>query len=110
MRERQYEFEEYGRIQRCLLEKIEEEMRVQLETFVENKVYESADDTVCICTDDTIWKEDIVLISREIGCGIIPIDRQERLWREMTGRLACDIAKRASQVYRLELGIAVRIK
>ena len=51
-----------------------------------------------------------VVIMTEIGSGIIPLDKNERLWREMTGRAGCIIADRAVQVVRLCCGIAEVIK
>lgn len=54
-------------------------------------------------------KCDIILIN-EIGSGIIPLEKSEREWREMTGRAGCIIAGRADEVYRLCCGIASRIK
>ncbi len=51
-----------------------------------------------------------IVIMTEIGSGIIPIDKNERIWREMTGRAGCIIAGRASEVVRLCCGIAEVIK
>ena len=51
-----------------------------------------------------------VIISDEIGCGIVPIDGGERHWREETGRLLCKIAANATQVERVICGIPMRIK
>ena len=46
----------------------------------------------------------------EIGCGIIPLEKSERKWREITGRAGCIIAERAETVYRVCCGIATVIK
>lgn len=51
-----------------------------------------------------------VVISDEIGNGIVPLDKFERIWREETGRALCDIAKASDEVYRIYAGISVRIK
>ncbi len=51
-----------------------------------------------------------VIIMNEIGCGIIPLDRGEREWREMTGRAGCILADKAEKVYRICCGIAMLIK
>ncbi|MCD8036930.1 MAG: bifunctional adenosylcobinamide kinase/adenosylcobinamide-phosphate guanylyltransferase [Clostridiales bacterium] len=58
---------------------------------------------------DEAMKYDVV-ISDEIGCGVVPIDKFERAWREETGRALCLIAERADAVYRLCAGIAIKIK
>ena len=51
-----------------------------------------------------------VIISNEIGYGIVPMDKFERRYRELTGRICCEIAKEAEQVYRVVCGIGTVIK
>ena len=51
-----------------------------------------------------------VVIMSEIGCGIIPLDKSEREWREMTGRAGCIIAEKSEKVYRVCCGIVSIIK
>lgn len=46
----------------------------------------------------------------ELGMGIVPADRAERERREVTGRIACRIAERADEVYRIVCGIPVKLK
>ena len=53
---------------------------------------------------------DCVIISDEVGNGIVPIKREERQWREYTGRALCQLAKDADEVYRIQCGIPVKIK
>lgn len=54
--------------------------------------------------------ENTVIITDEIGNGIVPIDRFERDWREQTGRLCCYIASKSKKAVRLTGGIPVVIK
>jgi len=53
---------------------------------------------------------DLILITDEIGSGIIPMEREKREYRELHGRLCCRLAREAEEVYRVVCGIAVRIK
>ena len=53
---------------------------------------------------------DIIIISDEIGCGIVPLDKEERIWREETGRACTNIAKKAAIVIRVMAGVPVIIK
>lgn len=53
---------------------------------------------------------DIILISNEIGYGIVPLDRFERDWREKTGRICCLAAKEAGHVIRVLAGNPQYIK
>ena len=46
----------------------------------------------------------------EVGGGVIPLDRGERIWRENAGRLACLLAERADQVILVHCGIGICIK
>lgn len=50
------------------------------------------------------------IISDEIGLGIVPMEKEARLWREETGRALCEIAKLCDEVYRVQCGIGTRIK
>ena len=51
-----------------------------------------------------------IIISDEVGCGIVPIDKGERQFRERLGRCLTDIASRSDMVFRVFCGIAQRIK
>ena len=53
---------------------------------------------------------DAVLVCDEIGCGVVPIQPQEREWREQTGRLCCLLAKRAERVVRIFCGLPMVLK
>lgn len=53
---------------------------------------------------------DMILITREIGCGIVPMDAFERRYREAHGRMCCRLAARAERVYRVSCGLAQCIK
>lgn len=54
--------------------------------------------------------ETAVIISDEIGCGIIPLDPMERKWRELNGRVNCLIAAEADSVIRILAGIPQKLK
>ena len=51
----------------------------------------------------------IILID-EIGSGIIPLEKSERIWRETVGRCGCIIAAHADSVIRLVCGIPTPLK
>lgn len=53
---------------------------------------------------------DIIIISDEVGCGVVPSDDFEREWRERAGRANCYIADRADEVVRVVCGIGTVIK
>ena len=51
-----------------------------------------------------------VLICDEIGCGIVPAESEERIYRETVGRLMCDICASAEKVVRIYCGLAEELK
>lgn len=53
---------------------------------------------------------DCVIICDEIGNGIVPAEAFEREYRERTGRLLIELAKKAEAVERVICGIGRRIK
>lgn len=52
----------------------------------------------------------LVLIFDEVGCGVVPVDREERLWREKVGRMTCRLAQRAERVERVLCGLPMTLK
>lgn len=51
-----------------------------------------------------------VIISDEVGYGLVPVDAFERKYREAVGRVNCYFAKEAEQVIRVICGIGTKIK
>ena len=53
---------------------------------------------------------ELVVITDEIGCGIVPMDAGERIYRECAGRVCTELAAFSGKVYRVSCGIGVLIK
>ena len=53
---------------------------------------------------------DAVIVSDEVGCGVVPMLAEERAYREAVGRALCIIAGNSVSVTRVVCGIGVRIK
>ena len=53
---------------------------------------------------------DCILISDEIGNGIVPMDAFEREYREKNGRILIELAKQADEVVRVVCGIGQKLK
>ena len=53
---------------------------------------------------------DILLACDEVGGGIVPIEKEEREYREAVGRICCKLAERAESVERIYCGLPTRIK
>lgn len=54
--------------------------------------------------------KDIYIISNEIGYGLVPIEKFDRRYRELVGRISCEIAQSAIEVHRVVCGVGNRIK
>ena len=53
---------------------------------------------------------DLVIVSDEVGYGVVPVDAHERAFREAVGRVCCQLAKKADRVHRVVCGIGTVIK
>lgn len=77
------------------------------ETFVKrySKVI-GEDFTENICKNNP----EIIIITDEIGSGIVPLAAADREYRELHGRICCELAKFSCSVTRVISGIGIRIK
>ena len=51
----------------------------------------------------------VVILCNELGCGLVPIERFDREYRESVGRIQCELAKQAEGVYRIYCGIGEKL-
>lgn len=54
--------------------------------------------------------ENVILITQEVGCGLVPITAEQRAWREAVGRLNTYLARQAETVDRVCCGLGMRIQ
>lgn len=52
----------------------------------------------------------ILIVSNELGYGVVPMEKSDRLWREVTGRICTSLAKRADEVVRVVCGVGQHLK
>ena len=63
------------------------------------------------CLEDNIEKlRDKIIICDDISQGVVPADKTERAWREMTGRTMTYLGQEADEVIRVFCGIGTRVK
>ena len=53
---------------------------------------------------------ELIVISNELGYGVVPIDAFDRKYREGTGRLCTQLASKSQQVIRVVCGLGMVIK
>ena len=52
----------------------------------------------------------VILVTNEVGCGIVPENAMARQFRDQAGRLNQRVAEAASEVYWMIFGCALRVK
>ncbi|MBQ9066005.1 MAG: bifunctional adenosylcobinamide kinase/adenosylcobinamide-phosphate guanylyltransferase [Clostridia bacterium] len=72
---------------------------------VQEKARDCPDKESLTSLADTLATEFDLLLFTETGCGVVPVDPQERLAREQAGRLGILLAERADLVFELCCGI-----
>ncbi len=61
--------------------------------------------------DELIRKNpDIIIVTNELGCGVVPLDAFERTYRERDGRICGELAAFSDEVDRVICGIGTVIK
>ena len=56
-----------------------------------------------------LW-ENSVIIFRDIFCGVVPVEKEMRLWRDESGRLLRYLSGNADSVTRLFCGVPQKLK
>lgn len=79
----------------------------------EKPVLDNLQDLVARCPDGDLLpvlltKE--IVICNEVGCGVVPLDPEERAYRERVGRLCVRLAEKADRVVRITCGIPMVVK
>lgn len=54
--------------------------------------------------------QDSVLILQDIFCGVVPLEAENRAWREAAGQLCQYLSREAEQVSRIFCGLEQRLK
>lgn len=53
---------------------------------------------------------EVIIICDEIGLGIVPMEKDERIYRENVGRIMCHVVSKADYAFRIICGIGTRLK
>lgn len=84
-------------------------MLVNFHLYIERMLKE--DKEICNLVDELLVRNpDIIILVDELGCGVVPIEPFDRLYRETVGRLCCQIAREAQEVHRIICGVGIMIK
>lgn len=80
-----------------------------LHKFTYNNILKDINSLQYIKENINLFKDKII-ISDEISSGIVPLKKEDRMWREETGRCLQYLSKESSCVYRIFCGIPTIIK
>ena len=80
-----------------------------IEAFTLWCVRHSEDPVAVFKAHQNQWQAD-VLICRDIFCGVVPMEAENRAWREQTGRLCAYLSGQARHVYRIFCGLEQVLK
>ena len=81
----------------------------QLEEYVRIALEQGEDPVAVFKANRDRW-QDSILICRDISCGVVPLNREDRRWRQATGRLCQYLAGEADRVSRIFCGLEQRLK
>ena len=76
---------------------------------IEESVWANPDALQYFREHRTEW-ENSILICQDISGGVVPMGKENRAWRQNTGRLCQYLAKEADQVIRIFCGLEQRLK
>lgn len=79
----------------------------KLNDIIKDLLSQEKDVNTCVLE---LVTNDSVVVCDEVGNGIVPMVKEERVYRETVGRVCCEIAKQADEVYRVFCGIGTRLK
>lgn len=83
----------------------------QLHLFIKKRLSEEKRSNEILAEiRETVKEGNWVIISDEIGNGVVPMDEDDRTWREVCGRVLIELAKDATEVHHVVCGIGQRIK
>jgi len=80
-----------------------------LEVFVLCCIQQGLDSVDYFREHSALWQNSI-LICRDISCGVVPMGRDMRQWRDGNGRLCQYLAAEAERVSRIFCGLEQRLK
>lgn len=74
------------------------------------KIMESGENISQIPEKISAQNPELILVTDEVGSGIVPLERKEREWREACGRICTRLAAQSDEVIRVCCGIGQKIK
>ncbi|MBO7252213.1 MAG: bifunctional adenosylcobinamide kinase/adenosylcobinamide-phosphate guanylyltransferase [Oscillospiraceae bacterium] len=80
-----------------------------LENFTRSCCESGKDPIAYFVSNREKW-ENHIFLCQDLFCGVVPLDYQQRRWRQTTGRLCQFLSREAQQVSRIFCGLEQRLK
>lgn len=80
-----------------------------LERFTLACAEEGLDAVACLESCRNQWA-DTVFLCADMSCGVVPMDKLQRLWRSETGRVCQYLSRNAAHVVRIICGLEQKLK
>lgn len=66
-------------------------------------------DSLKLIKDNVELLKDKIIICDEIGSGIVPMAKEDRMWREENGRVLQYLCQNADEIYRVFFGLSEKL-
>ena len=66
-------------------------------------------DSLTVIKDNIELLKDKIIICDEIGSGIVPMTKEDRMWREENGRVLQYLCLNADEIYRVFFGLSEKL-
>lgn len=80
-----------------------------LEEFVYHSLRNGADPLELLMENRQLISN-TVIICEDIFCGVVPMERELRLWRDATGKICQYLSRESEEVYRIFCGLEQKLK
>ena len=94
----------------CTLEEIRQAAVVNHFHLLVKRLVEQGEDPHEMARKMLEANPDLIIISNELGYGVVPATPFDRAYREAAGRVCCELAAQAKEVHRVVCGLGQIIK
>ncbi|MGI5848635.1 MAG: bifunctional adenosylcobinamide kinase/adenosylcobinamide-phosphate guanylyltransferase [Christensenellales bacterium] len=75
--------------------------------MLEDRIKSETDNLIAVMR---MHSKQLIIVTNEVGQGVVPSYRMGNLFRDISGRINADIAKKADQVYCMISGLSLKLK
>lgn len=81
-----------------------------LDEYIRSAIYGGKDENhIKSQLNDEVYMDKIIIVTDQ-SCGIVPLKKEDRIFREALGRVTTMLSQKADEVYRVFCGIPQKLK